>query len=570
VSGEFNIDVGESKLTSITAYRKWQVLRDQDVDFSGIDRAYRDDYKSSLTDFTQEIRLQGSAFGGALDFLIGGFYLNETNRLRDTVRIGNDGNRYVDFALNGATRSAALPSGAQFYGSFGVPTLQQVGAAFQGLAPLPAGSVPLFGQVLYLQNPFVAPGVRLQQIAAPGSALFNLLNAPLPAAAAGQGNNNDDFEVKTNAFAIFTHNIVNLTDKLTLTIGARYNYEKKDLSASINNNLGSCAFFDQVRAGNQAALTYAALLRGAAPGNALFNNLFLLSCNPAVNTEFNGNYEDDRSDRALTGTVKLAYKFTPDVLGYASYDRGFKSGGYNLDQATFDSVLLGGNGAQGSDLAFGKEKVDSYEVGFKTQWGREFTFNIAAFYAKYQDLQNLVFAGNNFIVQNISDSTSKGVEVESIIRPVREWTLRLGYTFNDVKTDEDVVFPVGSPLEGSQGQQLGNVPKHVVSIASTWTPRLSDNINGLLHVDMRYNSNVNIAGTQPNGRSIVNNPGYPMINARVGVTSEDRTKSLEFFVENLTNQYFNITGFPVPEQTGNFAGYPSPPRFYGLRARFGF
>ena len=44
----------------------------------------------------------------------------------------------------------------------------------------------------------------------------------------------------------------------------------------------------------------------------------------------------------------------------------------------------------------------------------------------------------------------------------------------------------------------------------------------------------------------------------------------EFYVENLTNQYYNITGFAVPEQTGNYAGYPGYPRFYGARVRFGF
>jgi outer membrane receptor protein involved in Fe transport len=68
----------------------------------------------------------------------------------------------------------------------------------------------------------------------------------------------------------------------------------------------------------------------------------------------------------------------------------------------------------------------------------------------------------------------------------------------------------------------------------------------------------------------VRNPGYPLINARVGLQSGDGRIKGEFFVENLTNQYYNITGFAVPEQTGNYAGYPGYPRFYGARLRFGF
>ena len=43
------------------------------------------------------------------------------------------------------------------------------------------------------------------------------------------------------------------------------------------------------------------------------------------------------------------------------------------------------------------------------------------------------------------------------------------------------------------------------------------------------------------GRTITFNQGYPLISARLGIQSEDRQKSLEFFVENLTNQKYSPT-----------------------------
>lgn len=577
-SAEINWDLGNVNLTSITAYRQWRATRAQDIDFSGIDRAYRDGYKTGLNDFTQEIRFQGSA--GPLDWLIGGFYLNEKLDLTDTVRIGNDGNRYVDTVFAGAL-GAPPPAGfgtpLQFYGSLGagVPLF---GAAL--LNPAVPNSLPAL-QAAYgaslgpLVGCFranvgtapsslcVIPGVP----SAPVPGLAALVTTPLPGAVPGQGNNNDVFGVKTNAFALYTHNIINVSDAFTITLGARWNYETKDMTASINNNLGSCAFFNQVRAGNPAAATYAFYLRQA----GLFNNLFLLSCNPAVNTEFNGNYTHSQSESQITGTAKLAYKFTPRVMGYLSYDRGYKSGGYNLDQATFDSVLLGGNGAQGSDLAFGRETVDSFEAGFKTSWGRAFTFNAAVFYAKYHDLQNLVFSGNNFVVQNIDSSTSKGVELESIVRPASDLTFRFGYTYLDAKYDASNNF-TGTPLAGLEGRQIQNQPQNVVTATMTWTPHISGNVNGLFHVDMRYNSETEISGRSPLNadRAIVRNPGYPLISARVGLQSEDGNIRGEFYVENLTNEFYYITGFAVPEQTGNYAGYPGYPRFYGARVRLGF
>jgi outer membrane receptor protein involved in Fe transport len=575
VSGELNYDLNDDlTLTSITAYRKWRALRDQDIDFSGIDRAYRDDYRVDLTDFTQELRLQGTI--GPVDFLVGGFYLNETLDLRDTVRIGNDGNRYVDSIFN-ALAGPSFGGSVQFYGSLG-PGVPTPGAVLLNPAvpnSLPALTAAYGAQLAPLVGCFraqagtapaglcVIPGFPTTAI--PG--LAGLAASPLPGAMPGQGNNNDDFRVKTNAFAAFTHNIINITDQLKLTLGARFNYEKKELNATINNNLGSCAFFNQVRAGDPAATAYANVLRNL----GLFNNLFLLSCNPAVNSEFNGNYQDDQDESKVTGTVKLSYAFSPDILGYASYDRGYKSGGYNLDQATFDSVLLGGNGAQGSDLAFGSETVNSYEIGFKTSLAREFTFNIAAFYAKYDDLQSLVFSGNNFVVQNIGSSTSKGVEAEAIVQPIRDLTFRFGYTYLDAKYDEDNDF-TGTPLAGLEGRQIQNQPQNIVTASGTFTPQLTDGIRGLLHVDMRYNGEVEIAGINPlvPGRGLVRNPGYPLIAARVGLQSDDGNIRGEFFVENLTNQYYNITGFAVPEQTGTYAGYPSTPRFYGVKLRLGF
>lgn len=580
ISGEINAELGDIKLTSITAYRDWRVRRNQDVDFSGIDRAYRDGYRNELTDFTQELRFQGSAFGGVLDWLVGGFYLNETNKVHDTVRVGNDGNRYVDSIFN-ALAGPSFGGSVQFYGSLGAaptpgavllnPAVPNSLAAYQAvygasLAPLvgcfrtaagtaPSGTVP------------VATCNALGYSGAPVPGLAALAASPLPGVSAGQGNDND-YRVKTNAFALFTHNIVNISDKLSLTLGARWNYEKKDFTATVNNNTGSCTFFNQVRAGNTAAVQYANLLRQL----GLFNNLYLLSCNPALNTEFNGSYAHDRDESKFTGTAKLAYKVNSDILVYGGYDRGYKSGGYNMDQATFDSVLLGGNGPQASDLEFGSESVDAYEIGVKTQWGRAFTFNIAGFYQKFSNLQSLVFSGNNFVVQNVDSTTSKGVEAESIIQPVRDFTVRLGYSYIDAQYDADNNF-AGTPLQGQEGRQVSNQPKHTVTIATTWTPQITSGIRGLVHVDMRYNSEVNIPSNNPNpttGRTALYNPGYALLGARVGVQTNDGKKSLEFFVENLTNQYYHITGFAVPEQTGNYAAYPGLPRFFGVKAKVGF
>jgi outer membrane receptor protein involved in Fe transport len=523
ISGELNYDLGAVKLTSITAYRDWKALRDQDIDFGGLDRAYRDDYRTGVKDFTQEIRLQGSAFDDKVDWLVGGFYLNEKLSLNDKIRFGTQANAFTDGLVNGLTRSLALPSGLQLHGTLG-PT------------------VPLFGQVALATNP------TLLAAALGNPALFALFNSPIPGNPAGSGQVDDAYRVKTEALALFTHNIINFSDNLSLTLGLRYNKEDKTINTNLNSVSPACSFF-----ANPATAPYRAALQGA----GLFALAYLTSCNPTINTEFNGVRAGKRGESEFTGTAKLSFKVNDDILLYGGYDRGYKSGGYNLDRSGFDTVLLGGNGAQITDLAFDKELVDSYDIGFKTNFSRQFQLNGALFYQDVQGFQSNRFTGSNFTVLNFDTLISKGLELESILRPHPDLVFNLGYSFVDAK--------VKDPLAGTDDQrQASNIPKHTVTAAATWTPRLSDSVGAIVHMDMRYNSDI-FPLNDPVARPFTGTDGFAIVNARIGMNFGDGKYSIEAYAENLFNTYYSITAFPIPEQGTSFAVYPAPPRFYGIK-----
>ena len=128
---------------------------------------------------------------------------------------------------------------------------------------------------------------------------------------------------------------------------------------------------------------------------------------------------------------------------------------------------------------------------------------------------------------------------------------------------------VRDPLAGSDnGRPLTNSPAHVVTGGMTWTPQLSDYVAGLLHIDFRMQGD-STPLNEPIAQPFVANDGHEIVNARVGLTFNDRY-SIEGYVENLFNTYYNITAFPIPEQGASFAVYPSAPRFYGLRVRASF
>ncbi|MEQ8557122.1 MAG: TonB-dependent receptor [Henriciella sp.] len=518
VSAEYrNEFFGGANFVSITSYRDWDALRDQDIDFSGIDRAYRDGTTIGDKTFTQEVRLQDTY--GMVDWLVGAFYMNQETTYTDTIRVGTQANLYTDLVAFGA-------AGGQVFGSLD-PTGTAVPSLLGNINPLTGTPVP--------------PGT-------PGSVPFFI-----PGFQDGQGQNSDNWEQTTNAFAVFTHNEISLTDRLTATLGLRGNYEEKEVQYDLNGTVTPCSFF------------------AAQPGVAqALGQLALLVCNPAINTEFNGTDTGSFDDTQLTGTAKLAYEFTPDFMSYASYSRGYKAGGYNLDRQGFDSVLFGGDGAQPSDLQFEGETVDAYELGWKASFpDLSATLNGAIFYQEVSDFQENLFSGSNFRTFN-SDVESYGLELDSSVSPIEGLTLQAGYAYTKAERKEAILAPdgVGGFSElAAGGVQLVNVPEHVVTGTGTYLFGITDSLDGLFHLNARYNSEAALSETS---RGVTDNDGYVLVGARAGVQSADGRWEFSIFGENITDENYNMAAFGVPEQTGTNAVYPGMPAMYGAELKVNF
>ena len=529
ISGEYRNRIGTMNLTAITAYRDWRAVRGQDVDFSGIDRAYRDGTEITDKVFTQEVRLQDN--WGNLDWLVGGFYMYEELGYSDTIRFGSQANLYTDLVTAGSTANALVPSGFQLTGSLGA------------LAPSLFVATP-GGPVLR-----IAPGVPA-----------GLPSYFIPGSFDGAGQNNDDYDVTTNAAALFTHNEYAVTDKLTATVGLRLNYEEKEIDYDINSIAPTCDFL--FTADGQSVLQQLAAI-GA-------SQLALLACNPAINSEYNGTNSDSFDETNVTGTAKLAYDFTPNFMTYASYSRGFKSGGYNLDRSGFDSVLFGGDGAQPSDLQFDSETVDSYELGWKSSFNSiNATLNGAIFFQDVKDFQENFFTGTNFRVLN-SDVESYGLELDGSLIPMEGLTLQAGYAYTKAERKTDVVTPLGNgqnQLLASSGTQLALTPEHVVTASGTYLYNVTPNLNALLHINARYNSEHTTSAATA---GIADNDAYTLIGGRIGLQSADGRWEFSVFGENLTDEYYNLASFAVPEQTGTIAVYPGIPAMYGAELKVNF
>ncbi len=531
ISGELNWDIGGVNLTSITAYRDWNATRGQDVDFNLIDIAYREGLTVAFENFTQEIRLQGEA--GAINWLVGGFYADETLDTTDRIRLGVHPSLYANFITFGNTLAAP-------------------GGPYQLYAGAPAGAPSIFALI----SPLFAA---------------SYLTPSTP----GQGQQADNWVVDTQSLALFTHNEISLSDNLVLTIGVRYNRETKDLAANLNVVNTSCASLQAFEIATDPFIPgpgvgAVAALQGAAGG--AFSPLLNLACNPAVNPIANGAWVGDSEENEWSGTTSLAYHMSDDVMIYGGYSRGYKAGGFNVDRSGFSITPALVNPAllNTGQLAFDPEFTDAFELGFKsTVLGGSTNFNVSAFYQQIHDYQSNNFNGFNFITRNVPELISQGVELEVLSRPTDNFTIQGGITYTDAYYDSTVVFntltPVGNTI--TAGDPLAQSPEWVASGAMTYEMPLGDNLRALFYLDGRWNSEYRTHTLNRN--PITDNKAFAIINGRVGIGNPNGRWAIELWGRNLADEFFHVGGFIATLQNTAVV-YPSEPATYGitLRARY--
>lgn len=533
VSGEVNWDLGAANLTSISAYRISKINTGQDGDFNNLDLVNRFDRRQKFKTFTQELRLQGTTFNDRVDWLVGGFYTDEKLSLIDDIKFGNQLGPFFACQFAPALGAAnASPTSPGCLSTAARPTLNAV---------FGTGFTSLFDN------------------------LYNMRNVG--------ANPNSYFQDGTN-YALFTHNVFKITDRLSLTLGGRYTSDKKNLTTIINNNNPACAL-NRTALGQALAFAAAPTTSAAAAGaiRALGPTLFGTSCASNLNTLANGTFAGSRKEDKFTGTVVLSYKATDDLLTYASYSTGYKSGGYNLDQAGFLPTAASAT-PNVADLEFAPETVRAYEIGAKFD-GPVFRVNAALFYQAFKDFQLNTFNGTNFIVENTTGCkddlggrdrdlinnnsacantkagvTSKGVELEASANPVDHLFLTAGATYAQTKYADALAGTGGrsfpSALFQLPGSQISNAPRYVVTGSAAFTPEIMNTgLTALLYADFRYQGSIN-TGSDLDAEKL--QPGYTVVNARLGIYGEDKRWGLEFWAQNLFNVDYQQIAADAPVQ----------------------
>jgi len=601
VSGEINYDLGSAKITSITAWRDYKSADYGDYDYGNADLLYRDPntYRQFRT-FSQELRVQGTAFGEMLDWLVGGYYAHEKLTLRDNIRFGADYGRFAACRLMAGAGNTSNLSAAQMalcavpYTTAATPNVGSLIAATQ--ANLNAALTPAVGAG---QAAAISGGL--------GQGLIALATIP-----SGAGDTDSRYYQKSENWAVFTHNIIHLSDKIDLTLGLRYTHESKDLRLALNNNNATCA---ALQASSLPTLAQTAQLGSAAQ---LAGGILTLGCLGNASTSLNAlNPTHSVSDGQFSGTAVLSYKLIEDAMIYGSYSRGYKSGGYNLDRFELGVSGVGAGrspliyfsprtNADAATLWFEPESVDAFEIGFKVS-KRSWGVNFAAFRQQFTNFQLNTFNGTSFVVQNINgcksakaaDGTcadtkpglvSDGFELDAYVAPIPQLRASAGLAYTRARFADRLTgngsgsVPLDPALFLLEGGDNSNAPRWTATMSIAWTPEIPGTPwSGLVYVDNRLTSDYNTGSDLYPEKA---QDGYIVTNARIGIRGPDERWAIEFWGQNIFDTRYAQVAFNSPLQSSGpnnqstaqlgrfgsmtnqlFSAYLGEPRTYGVTVR---
>ena len=335
--------------------------------------------------------------------------------------------------------------------------------------------------------------------------------------------------VDTETYAIFGDFTYDLSERLSLSVGGRYTWDKRTANILRQNYLGGGSpFFGGA---------------GVAFG--------------AASTNFSG----QRDFKKFTPRVSLSFKPTPDDNIYASFSQGFKGGGFDPRGVGANAPDLNGNGIRGENdevaafLSFRPESVDSYEVGYKgNAFDGGLTYALAGFYADYTDVQIpgsvacIVSGLPSFcgVTSNAGKATFKGVELEfnarlgeSVANDGDRLNLLGAVGYIDAKFDQYISNIASVPTDVAAFRDVQNTPSWTASATLAYmTPVGAGRLN--LGTTVSYRSST----TQfeiPN--PYIDQSGYALVDASLVYTAPDDRWSIGLYGKNLLDKEYKTSGY---------------------------
>jgi len=354
-------------------------------------------------------------------------------------------------------------------------------------------------------------------------------------------------EVDTTSYAVFGDFSYDLTDALSLSVGARWTHDEKTGTVFRQQYLGirSPVF------GNGSALPL---------GNPLTN------------------YTATRDFEKFTPRVSVSYKLNADLTTYVSWGEGFKSGGFDMrgDAAAYPDTVKG----------YDPETVETWEIGLKgSLFDNRLTFATAIYDSSYEDQQITTqyptATGVASVVDNVGSSSIRGWEFEGRLRLTDNLTLNGMLSYTDAAFDQFLAFIPTGPLNNTCPTQPGcfvdvsdardfqNTPEWTGSIGAAYTHWMADGSSLVFLPSASYRADYQLFET---ANPILDQKAFWMFDASLVWTSSDDRLTVGVHGKNLSDEQYRVGGYVFPGALfgDSLIGYYGAPRTVTATVGFKF
>lgn len=342
--------------------------------------------------------------------------------------------------------------------------------------------------------------------------------------------------------ALFGNADIVLSDRLSLSLGARYTTEKRvyqGCTVDPEESMGLSGF--------STTFNGISLLQGGSGGGEQ-GECFTINHTDGNNT---GSFvrPDPLDEDNISGRIALTYTPTDNLLYYMSYSRGFKSGSF--------PVISTSNGEQLEPVT--QEQLDAFEIGGKQSFlDGGAVVNFAMFYYDYKDKQLLTrFQDDIFgplpILDNAPKSTVEGAEIDVQFSPFASLYTTFSAAYISTNVDEFMsIDEEGNPKDFS-GNEFNFTPNLTYTVLVNYSVDFSESLRATFGADMTYTDETNsVLG----GDELYKHDAYKNVNLRATLSDIEERWSVALWSRNALNEIQTVSVYDPGDTVARFVKMP--------------
>ena len=504
ISIQTDVEFNGFTATSIVAFRNSESFDIQDVDFTSADLTNGNSNDIEIDTFTSEFRIASNT-DGAIDWLIGGLYFDESVDQDTSVLFGSVFRPFVDAGVT----DAGLP---------GLNVLEAISGA--------------------PQNSFFA-------------------------------NNSGVLDTSTldnESISLFANVDWHITDSLTATVGVNYTDDEKDFSIrSTTTEVRANTIIPGLLPGAALGLPIPFVPLNAVIPSFAANTIDIPNAVEDASTSddditYTVRLAYDVNDNLnIYGSYGTGFKAS-------SINLLRDSGPTAADFAALSALgLADPNSVVGTRFA-DPEEAEVFEIGLKARFDRG-TLNIAVFDQSLENFQSAIFAGTQFFLTNAEEQSVVGAEIDFKYQVSDAFGFGINATFLDAEFDSFTqATPIEFSGDTVSSDLSGLTPAGIPDLALTLSAQYEFQIGGFesyIRGDFQYEDEVQVVDNIP---ADIASREVAQLNLAAGLTTENGL-SFTLWARNLTDDEFLTSAFPSVAQDGSISGYRNQPRTYGLTIR---